>query len=166
DGSPSLTSQAVAAEVVPTGVSRSVVIVVVDGVRWQEIFSGLDPERASQAALAEPHSLLPNLNRLMTTDGAEVGRAEANSDFRVNGPSYVSLPGYTQLFTGNASVVCANNRCPRTKTATLLDAVGSLLGPNQAIAVSSWPDLERATAAHPENAWVSTGRHVGQGRQQ
>src|SRR5690606_19572024 len=164
--SPSLTPQAVAAAELPTGLTRSVVIVTLDGVRWQEVFNGLDSTRASPTALAETRPLLPNLQRLMTERGAVFGRAEAGSDFRVSGPSYVSLPGYTQLFTGSADVACTDNRCPRTRTPTLLDAVGSALGPAQAIAVSSWPELERATAAHPENAWVSTGRHLGQGRGQ
>src|SRR5262245_36175754 len=53
----------------PTPRTDNVLLVTVDGVRWQEIFGGVDPVLAKQAhlpraALLSARKLLPNLYRL------------------------------------------------------------------------------------------------------
>jgi len=65
--------------------TEQVVLVAIDGARWQEIFS------------KEP--IMPTLRRFMTTDGISVG-APGYGEMHASGPNYVSLPGYTEIFTG------------------------------------------------------------------
>ncbi len=140
----------------------TVVIVTLDGVRWQDVFLGLD-KRHLPAQSERTDVDIPNLRALMTEQGAALG-APGSMPFSVSGPSFVSLPGYTQLFTGRADVPCTTNACERTVTPTLVDAVGQRFGREQAVVLSSWPDIERAAVAQSDNAIVSAGRHGGAGR--
>lgn len=146
----------------------TLVLITLDGVRWQEVFEGVEPSRlgdASDRRYADG-PLLPTLRRLLRGDGAVIGGAHGSSEFRVSGPSYLSLPGYTQLFTGRSESTCRDNACPRTDVPTLTDAVGRDFGPGHAFVISSWPDLERAAASDPAQAWVSAGRSGGAGRRE
>src|SRR5689334_22503125 len=56
----------------PAAVDR-VVLVTIDGVRWQEIFSGVDPALSGEAAprgeAASARGLTPNLHRLFFDEG-------------------------------------------------------------------------------------------------
>ncbi len=142
---------------------ETVVIIAVDGVRWQELFLGADPDRVNDGISEARNLELKNLSRLSTHEGAIMG-GRPESRFSVNGPSYMSLPGYTQLFSGRAATPCRSNYCARTKTPTLFDAVAEQYGPENAVVISSWPELERAAVSDAEHAWVSAGRNAGAGR--
>ena len=71
----------------PPPTADAVVLVVLDGVRWQEISSGVDPEMTGGRRRIGPERLTPNLHELATTSGASVASITAS------GPAFVSLPG-------------------------------------------------------------------------
>ncbi len=146
--------------------SVHVVLVTVDGVRWQDVFFGPDRERVPSARREELASVaLPNLERLMRDDGAVYGApGEEDAWFDVSGPSYLSLPGYTQLFSGRSAVSCQDNECPGAHSPTLLDRVGQRYGRHNAVFLSSWAPLQRAAFLDPGNALASSGRQGGHGR--
>jgi hypothetical protein len=71
----------------------------------------------------------------------------------------VSLPGYTEIFTGRPSTTCRDNECPPTRTPTFLDrAVDAGLS---VAAFASWEKLDRAITARPGRFVVSAGRDHG-----
>jgi hypothetical protein len=143
-----------------------VVIVSLDGVRWQDVFGTHAPPPLSQdPTLDYTPPALPELQRLMADDGAALGHPDSASVFSVAGPSFASLPGYTQLFAGRSTVACFTNACERTTEPTLMDRVGARYGASQAVLISSWPDLERAALAAPDLALASAGRNGGTGRE-
>src|SRR5581483_12326364 len=80
-----------------------VVLVVLDGVRWQDVF-----DRSGN---------MPTLEQWTSGEGTCV------KNIRATGPNYVSLPSYTEIFSGRSSV-CQDNECPRTKDPTLVDEIG------------------------------------------
>jgi hypothetical protein len=121
-----------------------VVLVTVDGARWQDVFDGAD--------------LMPTLHALAREQGAFVG-ADARAAMRATGPNFVSLPGYTEILTGRASVTCRDNDCPPTNTLTLLDRAADA-GLSVA-AFASWEKLDRAITARPGRFVVSAGREHG-----
>ncbi|MBX3191150.1 MAG: alkaline phosphatase family protein [Labilithrix sp.] len=126
-----------------------IVLVVLDGVRWQEIFVGSERDGRTPADLA------PNLQRLATERGAAIG-APGRGTIAATGPNFVSLPGYTEIFSGSAPLRCADNHCPATETPTLLDdarAAGAKVG-----AFSSWETMRRAISASPDEIVASCGR--------
>lgn len=165
-------------DVVPQGLrtevaarrAGSVVLVTIDGARWQEIFGGVD------AALARRHGLsahevvpadvlLPNLHRRVAARGVAIG-APGHGLIRASGPRHVSLPGYLELLSGSA-LGCTDNDCAPTKRTTILDEVRALPGvqPVDVAAIGSWEVLERAVSCDPASLTVSTGRSVGVSRE-
>lgn len=147
------------------GNARTVVIVALDGVRWQEVFGGAD------GALAERHGLdsserlgaaqlVPNLTRLMTAEGVAVGAPGVDSPMEASGPNFVSLPGYMEMLTGSSDPGCTNNHCGQVALRTVADDVAEA-GLGEAVVVSSWPVIMKAAAEEPRRIAASVGRHGG-----
>jgi hypothetical protein len=122
-----------------------VVVVTIDGVRWQEIFDGTEPAR-SHAPHVAASDLLPNLYALGTERGAFVG-APGRGSVEASGPFHVSLPGYTEIFGGRGRHDCASNDCARTTRPTWLDEA-SARGAKVA-AFAAWTKVDLALTAEP-----------------
>jgi hypothetical protein len=149
----------------------SVVLITLDGVRWQEIFHGVDARLARQHGLAVSEvrsalSLTPNLHRLVARYGAMLGAGARNSPqdvVRASGPNFVSLPGYMELLTGKPSRVCTSNDCDAVTTPTLLDELAAQTA-GHSVVFSSWPDVGRATTSQHRGVLSSLGRSEGERR--
>ena len=136
------------------GVDARVVIVAIDGVRWQEVFLGTDRAFSSSPPVPAP-VIFRHLHALGRERGAFVG-APGHGTISASGPNYVSLPGYTELLGGRTSR-CTNNDCSRTALPSLLDearAAGAKVA-----AFASWEKLDLATTASPGAFVSSCGRH-------
>ncbi len=131
----------------------AVVIVTIDGVRWHEVFEGVD------ARLAESHGLpltgvvgaadlTPSLHRIVATHGAALGAPGHGAPINASGPNFVSLPGYAELLSGRRVTDCQDNQCSGAGRRTLFDdfgAQGSRDG-SQAVAFTSWPDIAKVAS--------------------
>ena len=137
-----------------------VVLVVIDGVRWQDVFHG-----ANQAWLATPtaptrEQLVPEIAAL-EREGATLG-APGTTGFFASGPNFVSLPGYMEMLSGSRRTGCTENDCRSVPRATLLDEFhAESADPSRAGVFSSWPRLEHAAAAERGNGVVSAGPSGG-----
>jgi hypothetical protein len=139
-----------------------VVLVTIDGVRWQEVFLGTDPMLFDGPSVDAAH-LLPNLHALAER-GLAAG-APGEPPFQASGPNFVSLPGYREIVSGHADADCHNNECGQIATPTLLDELRAAgLPPEQIAAIGSWERLERAASIDPAAVTVSVGRHHGASR--
>ncbi|MDB4969683.1 MAG: uncharacterized protein JWN44_5372 [Myxococcales bacterium] len=150
----------------PSGRTRNVVIVTIDGVRWQEIFGGIDVARARNAGMSacdvvEGAELTPNLHRHFAGGGVVIG-APGYGEMIASGPNFVSLPGYEEIFTGRASS-CTSNSCDHIAETTLVDELREelQLSVEQIAVITSWPTIERAAAADDHAITMSVGRHGG-----
>jgi hypothetical protein len=135
-------------------IDSPVVLVTIDGARWQEVFLGTDGGRAHDTPRA-PREILPNLYRLAADRGALVG-APGRGVIKATGPNYVSLPGYTEILTGRSPLRCQDNDCPPVDAPTVLDeayAAGAKVA-----AFASWEKLDRALTVAPGRFPVSCGR--------
>ncbi|MGC4063949.1 MAG: hypothetical protein QM784_04800 [Polyangiaceae bacterium] len=136
-----------------------VVIVAIDGVRWEEVFLGLDRARLSaserSAVEASSDDYLTEIRAIAGTRGILIG--SDSSRVFVSSASAVSLPGYAELFSGRTPT-CHDNDCPATQTSTLLDELKNA-DPGAVIAlVSSWSPLVRVAANTPSHLVISAGR--------
>lgn len=142
----------------------SVIVLVIDGIRWQEVFSGVDPRLARKHGIAgyprTASELVPNLHLLRTEAGAAVGAPGVGPALRASGPVYRSLPGYMELLSGRPAEYCLSNRCGSVRYPTLIDRVGEVQ-PSAAALFASWPHLIHAAALEPERGVVSAGRSGG-----
>ena len=137
----------------PRGVDAPIVIVAIDGVRWQEVFQGSERGRAGSPPVAAG-SIFKNLHALGLQRGGFIG-APGSGTMTASGPNYVSLPGYTELLGGRATP-CNDNECSRTTLPSLLDearAVGAKVA-----AFASWEKLDLAATANPGAFLSSCGR--------
>src|SRR6266404_2013472 len=94
--------------------TRNVIIVTIDGVRWQEVFGGVDEQLAHSAGMSKcevlaGRELTPNLHRHFVDRGVVVG-APGYGQMEASGPNFMSLPGYEEIFTGRTSS-CTSNFC-------------------------------------------------------
>lgn len=142
----------------------TVIVLVIDGIRGQEIFSGVDATLARKHGIEAPlqgaAELVPNLHLLATRAGAAVGTPGVGPALRASGPVYRSLPGYMELLSGRPAEYCLSNRCGSVRYPTLLDRVRQGT-PGAAALFGSWPHLIHAAALEPEQALISAGRSGG-----
>jgi hypothetical protein len=139
------------------GVDAPLVLITIDGVRWQEVFGGTDPSRTMLrlSGLA----LLPHLYKLGLERGAFIG-APGYGTMAASGPNYVSLPGYTEILGGRPATSCRSNDCERTRLPTILDearAAGAKVA-----AFSSWEPLGLAATSNPGGFHLSCGQGENQ----
>jgi hypothetical protein len=150
----------------------SVVLLAIDGVRWQEVFAGVDPELADAHLLKEterlgPEALTPNLHALEEDGGVLFGAPDSPGAIYASGPELVSLPGYAEMLTGRRASGCRDNGCGAATKATLADEVRSSPGARSTdvAVVTSWPDIGRIAAWRPDRIAMSTGRSGGPTRE-
>lgn len=148
-------SEAVLAATPRTGNGR-VVLVTIDGVRWQDVFMGSDPVWSGAPAIPAP-VLVPNLYTWTSTRGLRIGGAPSPcGTVHTAGKANVSLPGYLEIFTGRPTH-CLDNECKRPAF-TVFDQAARGGVPAVASFVS-WQRLERAVTSQRPDApvLVSTG---------
>jgi len=149
----------------------AVVLVALDGVRWQEVFEGVERSRAKRQGLSErdivgAKDLVPNLHRLASVQGTAVGAPDSCAPFVATGPDFLSLPGYTEMLSGHSPASCADNECPATKEPTLVDQIRATtnVAAGDVAVISSWERIERVASANPSDIVLSTGRTHGTSR--
>lgn len=136
-----------------------VVVVAIDGVRWQDVVNGPEPRRL-HVEHAAPRVYTPVLHALLTGDGAFLGGNPGAASLDVSGPHFVSLPGYSEMLGGRSPSDCADNSCRAAKHPTLLDQLATE-HPGDVAVFTSWPDIGKVVAHDPERLVSSTGRHGG-----
>ena len=153
----------------PTSRDRTdnVIVVTIDGVRWQDVFGGVDPGMAAMASLSttevvDAEALMPNLYAFARA-GAVSGAPGHGKPMMASGPNYVSLPGYLEIFSGSTAVECRSNGCEPTAKRTVLDRARDELGASErdVALIASWEKIAFAATSAPERIVVSAGRHGG-----
>lgn len=101
----------------PVQAADNVVLITLDGLRWQEVFSGIDRRLAEHDEYSlkqnelmtrfwrnsptdRAQRLLPFLHDTVFAGGTVVGNRNAGSCAAVNNPWYFSYPGYSEILTG------------------------------------------------------------------
>jgi hypothetical protein len=111
--------------------TRNVVLVTIDGYRWQEVFGGAEPEllRKEQGGIADPAPLIKEFGgptpddrrkRLMpfvwdvvAKQGQLFGNAREGSEVLVTNGKNFSYPGYNEIFTGAGDpAIDSNDKIP------------------------------------------------------
>lgn len=115
---------------------RSVIVVTIDGLRWQEFFGGADrdyfkrdrngsggePERRFWRAAATDRRavLMPFVWNTIARRGQIFGDPQAGSEARVTNGLWFSYPGYNEMFAGLADPrIDSNNKVPNPNVTVL-----------------------------------------------
>jgi hypothetical protein len=106
--------------------ARNVILVTVDGLRWQEVFRGADARLLADErftprdyATFEGHQavgiaaarrqLMPFVWDVVATNGTLIGNRDQSSFMRVTNPWWFSYPGYNEILTGRSDPAIDSN---------------------------------------------------------
>ena len=106
--------------------NRKLVIVTIDGLRWQEVFYGADSTLLANDRFVENKEytkqqfwdenkdqrrakLMPFLTDVMFANGTLIGDRIAGSFMSVSNQQYFSYPGYNEIFTGRSDPELKSN---------------------------------------------------------
>jgi hypothetical protein len=139
--------------------TRNLILITSDGLRWQELFGGIDAalmnEKAAGMARAaglrrelwrespeERRSvLMPFFWATLAPRGVVLGNVRKNSSVAVTNAFRVSYPGYSEILTGRSQdAAIRNNDSIRNPTATVLEFLKKklALSRNQVALFGSW----------------------------
>lgn len=173
-----LWGQADAQEACPAGRrTQNVIIVLIDGVRWEEVFRGADarffePEQdglfrqADRARILRgqflggaPHenraALMPFLWGRMAEDGQIYGNRDRGSAVRVGNPVQFSYPSHSEILTGIVEPRITGNIALPNPNTTVLEALGRLEAlSGRTAAFSSWHHYPFIINAASEDVFV------------
>lgn len=138
-----------------TADAGNVVLVMFDGVRWQEFLSN-KPDSSLSRGDAAP--VLPLFWSRLASQGVVYGRDKKGSLVAVDNPCFCSLPAYQNIMAG-VRTPCRDNDCGRIKAETcperLVRELG--LGPEQAATFASWDKMALAVESSPGRTAVTAG---------
>ncbi len=155
----------------------AVILVVLDGVRWQDIFDGADraltrQRHINQPAWSNPRNLMPNLYALIDADGSvsgsngehglAIGAPGHGEEISATGPQFISLPGYIEIFGGKPDFHCEGNSCVPAPMRTIVDEVRDSSGADDVSLIASWPNIAKAASTGAPGFVLSAGRKLVQ----
>lgn len=136
--------------------AHNLVLVTVDGLRWQEIFRGMDqrllnderftkqpePLRATFTASTAQDArakLFPFLWSTLAVQGVLIGNRDAQSRMDVTNDWYFSYPGYNEILTGRADPAINSNNAIPNPNVTFLEWLNHQPAfRNKVMAFGSW----------------------------
>lgn len=109
-----------------------VVLISIDGLRWQEVFHGADPAILQQERFlrhadkkaqlpTQPQQLMPFFQQVIKAQGLLVGDRQQGSLMNVSNPWHFSYPGYNELLSGYADPALNSNSKMNNPNVTVLE---------------------------------------------
>lgn len=132
-----------------------VVLVSIDGLRWQEVFYGADTQIASNSQYvhnrrdiahfltgARARELMPFFHHVIAKQGILVGDRHQNSLMNVTNPWHISYPGYNEMLSGRADPKLHSNAKIPNPNITVLEWLSKQQGMQGKVAAfGSWEVL-------------------------
>jgi len=153
--------------------TRNVILITADGLRIQELFTGMDPvvserekhsgisdlERARRlywrpSAAERREALMPFFWKTLAPRGIVLGNKEKGSHVTMRNPHLFSYPGYAEILTGQFQPDVISNDAVRYPHRTVLEFVRDKLRlPFTGVAFIGGWDVFRSAAASREGAY-------------
>lgn len=136
--------------------ASNIFLLTVDGLRWQEVFRGLDESLAENGKYNKrmedikalywtpdkkerAEALMPFLHQTVFQKGTVVGNRDKNSCARVANSWYFSYPGYNEILTGLVDdTIDSNDRVPNPNESFLEKLNASKKYQGKVAAFTSW----------------------------
>lgn len=158
--------------------TRNIILVTADGLRWQELFGGIDAllmnekttgmaretklrERLWRDSPEERRALLmPFFWKTLAPRGVVLGNVRRKSSVAVTNAFRVSYPGYSEILTGRSQdAVIRGNDKVRNPTPTVLEFLRTKLGlnANQVALFGSWDVFAYIGESKPGTITLNAG---------
>ena len=136
--------------------SLKLVLVTIDGVRWQEVFGGVDiglvedrrysksPDRLRESYWREQRTerrkrLFPFLWSVVASQGVLIGDRTQESTMEVGNPWWFSYPGYSEILTGKVDPGIDSNDRNWNPNVTFLEVLNGVKGfEHRVLIFGSW----------------------------
>jgi hypothetical protein len=138
----------------PEAKDANVILLTLDGVRWEEVFRGVDDGLSVDAN----KSIFTYLTETLIKQGVLYGDRTKGESVRVANSAQNSLPGYQSIMAG-ATQPCSGNGCGRIKVETFPERIvrDLQLSPEQVATVASWERIAYAVEHVERTTFVNAG---------
>lgn len=159
--------------------AENIIIITTDGLRWQEVFGGMDSAIANNKKFnqedsagiykkywaADPQArrtkLLPFLWSIINQKGQIYGNRNYENKVDNANPYWFSYPGYNEIFTGYPDTLINSNSYPPNPNTTLLEFLNKLPKyKNKVAAFGAWDAFDRILNAERSGIPVFSGFDV------
>ena len=142
--------------------AENIIIITTDGLRWQEVFRGMDSAIANNKKFNQEDSvylykkywgnnyderrkkLMPFLWSTIERSGQIYGNRDFNNNVDNANPYWFSYPGYNEIFTGYPDTAVNSNSFPPTPNTNLLEHLNTLPKfKNKIAAFGAWDAFDR-----------------------
>jgi hypothetical protein len=132
----------------------NVVFITLDGVRWEEVFQGVDP---GQSVDSNPE-VFSFLKGTLSGQGVLIGDKARGETVQVANKHLNSLPGYQSIMAG-APQPCGSNFCGRIPVETMQERITHdlALQPEEVATISSWEKIAYAVEHVEGTTFVNAG---------
>jgi len=154
--------------------ARNVIVITLDGFRWQEMFGGPAPEYFKKDAKGQPTALerqytagsaaerrarlLPFVWKTIAADGQIFGDPSAGSRSHVTNGLWFSYPGYNEMFSGAPDPRVDSNKKIPNPNVTVLEWLNSRPGfAGRVAAFGAWDVLPFIVNAERSHIPVGSG---------
>lgn len=118
--------------------AKNLILITVDGLRWQELFRGIDerlindkrytkhPEVLKNQFLAESpeqarQKIFPFIWNTVAQQGVLIGNRDQGSNMELTNPWWFSYPGYNEILTGKADPDINSNKATPNPNVTIIE---------------------------------------------
>jgi len=138
--------------------TENLIVVVLDGMRWQEVFTGADSVLMNNAVFTKDKEnvskkfwdndvnirrkkLFPFLWETVAQQGQIYGNRLAGCTVNVSNPFQLTYPGFSEMLTGYADPAIISNKSVTGQSDNVLEFINSKEGFNRKVAVFATSDL-------------------------
>jgi hypothetical protein len=135
--------------------STNLIVITLDGLRWQDLFNGVDTSIANNKKFNEGDSLgiyntfykkplMPFITNIMVENGQVWGNRNVNCLGTVANPYWFSYPGYSELWCGFVDTNINSNKYKPNPNYTLLEFLQKQKSyKNKIVAFGAWDAFDR-----------------------
>jgi hypothetical protein len=141
----------------PNTNDANVILLTLDGVRWEEVFKGVDPGQSMDSE--GTHSrIFDYLTGTLTQQGPLIGNKEKGERVTVSNPAQNSLPAYQSIMAG-ATQPCTSNACGRIHVETFPERIlqDLQLKKEEVATFASWEKIANAVEHVEGTTLVNAG---------
>lgn len=160
--------------------TQNIIIVTLDGYRWQELFHGADPSiifnekytRDTAAASffwADSENerrkiLMPFMWNVISRNGQLYGNRDYGNKANCTNLQLISYPGYSEMLVGFSNPAVSSNRKVENPSATVLEAIGKHPAfQNEVAAFATWDAFPFILRQSKSRIYVNAGKQTAKG---
>ena len=160
--------------------TRNVILVTLDGLRWQEMFGGADPsivhntkyvrdlERVRPfwhaAEETRRESLMPFIWNVVAGQGQLYGNRDLKNKVNCTNHHLISYPGYSEMLVGFSHRKVSSNRKVNNPHATVFESIQQHPGfRNEVAAFATWDAFPYILRESKSDIYVNAGKDLAHG---